>query len=63
MSMLVAPSTNLKPSGVPHVRQKGRSAIGEERYQSGTVSQTSLSSWTLTKAIDAPPVAWRHILQ
>ena len=56
-------SLNAKPSGVPHSRQKGRLAIGEEANQSGSRAQAMSVFPTFLKAIDTPPVARWHIRQ
>jgi hypothetical protein len=52
-----------KPKGVPHLLQKGRCAIGELAYQSGSDSHRRCSLRILTKAAATPPVARWHILQ
>jgi hypothetical protein len=54
---------NLKPNDVPQVLQKGRSAIGELSYQSGSVSQLTSAAFTFLKAIETEPVDRWHMRQ
>src|SRR5438270_1686613 len=62
-SMFSDPSLNLNPSEVPQTRQKGRSAIGELSYQSGSCSHCTWACLTLLNAIEIEPVARWHIRQ
>ncbi len=56
-------SGKAKPSDVPHDAQNGRAAIGDERYQSGSLSQVTSAFGTEVKAIEMLPLARWHMRQ
>src|SRR3546814_8700856 len=60
-SIFSLPSSNAKPSGVPHAEQNGRLANGDEAYQSGARSHVTSARLTFLNAIETPPVARWHI--